>query len=91
MMTKKKPYEKLTTIGCFYEVSTLNETPLQGIKTTVISGEFKGWFYDEPHDYLYAIIMERGASSANDYYVGDIVDVVEIGGHPNASTISNRF
>lgn len=73
---KKKPYETLTTVGAFYELTVLEDDDLSEQATTrVIKGEFRGWTYDHDHNTAYTVIWEQGASRAEDYHIDDIVAV----------------
>jgi hypothetical protein len=79
MFKEKKPYEFLTTIGAFYEVTVIENVTFDGIKSTrTFQAELRGWDYDEPHDYLHAILWEDRASSGEEYYTEEIVAVKPI-------------
>lgn len=76
MISKRaKPYEKLTDVGAYYELSVMEDVPCNGIKEVVIYGKFRGWEYDEAQGLLYAVIWESGKASGEPYYVGDILAV----------------
>lgn len=84
------PYELLTAIGNFYEVTIVDGVVDGEVKTITISGELRGWFYDEDRGLGYAIIWENGASRAEDYFVGDILAVKEIKG-PNENVFFEPY
>jgi len=78
LFNTKKPYEKLTTVGAMYEVTILEGVDGNQDVTSVITGELRGWEYDEAHGYTYAVVWEEGASKAEAHYVGDIIAVEPI-------------
>ena len=69
----KKPYEYLTTIGNFYEITVPDSNDFN--KTVTIQGELRGFEYNERNGILDVIFWEIGYSRAESYYAGDILAV----------------
>lgn len=75
---KKKPHERLRTIGAMYDVTVLEGVNGNQDVTSVIRGEFRGWEHIDSHGYTFAVLWEEGQSIADDFLIQDILDVKPI-------------